>query len=325
VSTASQTLGPAGQAAALAFRAIQALVVVLALVWLCSGIRQVPPAQRAVVFRFGRIVRVQNPGLLLAWPRPVETVDLLPGADRQLGQSVTPIERGANALRGAYLTADGGVVLLQAGVVYRITDPEAYVLSREHVPPALDRAFRAAAVGVAARHVLDDFMVTDPEHGAGTVAARQAVLDQLVTAVNARLAGLGEARLGITVERIDITPSLPEAAKRAFDAVLTATQQAEQGIATARTDAERSAQAAAQEQDRLLTDARAVAADMIAAATTETAAIVALRPAAAGPGRGALFDRLWRERVGAILRAAGQVVAVDPGGGTRLILPGTRR
>ncbi len=40
------------------------------------------------MLRFGRIVRSQQAGLLIAWPRPIEQVRLLPGPERQLSQDV---------------------------------------------------------------------------------------------------------------------------------------------------------------------------------------------------------------------------------------------
>ena len=39
-------------------------------------------------------------------------------------------------------------------------------------------------------------------------------------------------------------------------------------------------------------------------------------------GRPGLLDRLYRERIAAVLGQAGSVIAVDPHGGSRLILPG---
>ncbi len=76
--------------------------------------------------RFGRIVRAQQAGLLIAWPRPIEQVQLLPGPERQLSQDVAalpPASDKAQALIGTdrdaqarrpqaaapYLTGDGNV------------------------------------------------------------------------------------------------------------------------------------------------------------------------------------------------------------------------
>ena len=70
--------GTANQALAEAidrsFVFIAVLLVILALVWLSSGIRFVSPGQQAVHLRFGAVKNVQEqPGLLLALPAPSTT------------------------------------------------------------------------------------------------------------------------------------------------------------------------------------------------------------------------------------------------------------
>jgi len=60
------------------FRLLFALVAALAGMWLVRGIQRVPPENRAVVMRFGQVVRTAGPGLLLTWPSPIDSVVLLP-------------------------------------------------------------------------------------------------------------------------------------------------------------------------------------------------------------------------------------------------------
>src|SRR6202044_2801851 len=126
------------------FLAVYAVTLLLAVVWLASNVRQIAPDSQAVVLRFGKIVNAQQAGLLLAWPRPIDEVRLLPGPDRQLSQVVTapPDAGGVTAVSAEagpspttsgtlpadaspYLTADGSVVLLNATLIFRIKDPEA--------------------------------------------------------------------------------------------------------------------------------------------------------------------------------------------------------
>ena len=71
--------GPIAQSVAIGFRAIYVATLLLALLWLTTNVREIAADSQAVVFRFGRIVRSQQAGLLVAWPRPIETVRLLPG------------------------------------------------------------------------------------------------------------------------------------------------------------------------------------------------------------------------------------------------------
>ncbi len=315
-----QPPGALAQSVTIGLRVVHLVIAVLAVMWLASNVRQIPPDQRAVVYRFGRIAEVHGPGLLVALPAPVDTVRLLPGPERQIG-----ITGSGPAL---YLTGDGGVVQLAAGLVYRIGDAASYAVAEAHVPLALPRIFRAAATEIAARHPLDDFLVTDPDRaataGGGAARLRDAVRAELVDAMNAQIAALagGKDGLGVVVERVDITPGLPEGAVRAFNSVLLVTQQADQNLARAHTDAERTRQAAAETQDRLIAAAKAAAAERIGRAYVVTAAITALASEAALPSRQALLMRLWREKVAGILRQLGEVVAVDDHGGSRLLLAG---
>ena len=321
----------------IAFAVLRVFTVLLALGWATGNMRQVPPGSQAVVLRFGRVVGVQPSGLVMALPRPLEQVVLLPGGERQLALKVAaPSARIAGIVddasasgdvpadAGLYLTGDGGVVLLDAAVTWRIADAAAYYVARDHVPAALRRIFLSAGVAVAAKRPLDDFLAVRPERAADPAAqvARNRVRGDLVAAMNAQLAVLTRegAGLGVEVTRADVTALLPPSAKASFDAVLDATQRAEQGMAVARTEAARVRQQADQTRDSLLSAAHASAAERLSGARASTAAIVALE-AHAAPG---LLDQVYRDRIGGILGQAGSVSTVDAKSVSRLILPGAQ-
>src|SRR5262249_20700594 len=76
--------GAWAQSAKLAFRFLFLAVILAGVGWLFSNLRQVPPESRALVYRFGQLVRQQGSGMLLAWPQPVERIVILPTEDRQL-------------------------------------------------------------------------------------------------------------------------------------------------------------------------------------------------------------------------------------------------
>jgi regulator of protease activity HflC (stomatin/prohibitin superfamily) len=146
----------------------------------------------------------------------------------------------------------------------------------------------------------------------------------LVSAVNRRIAALAAegAALGVTVSRIDLTASLPAAAKAAFDQVLATTQTADRDLAVARADANRTTQSAHQERERILAEAVALAAERRTEALTRTASIAAINPQYAGEARAALINRLYYERIAALLRKAGRIDTFDPRSGAQLYLPG---
>jgi len=331
--------GPLSQSVGIAFLALRAFTIVLALAWLTANVRPIPPGTQAVVLRFGRVVTVQQSGLLWAWPRPIETVVKLPSAERQL---VIKIRVGTARVTGIvddvtvpdqvpddaglYLTGDGGVVVIDAGITWRIADAAAYYLAQDHVAPALRRLFQDAAVQVAAVRQLDDFMAVRPERASDPAAqaARNEVRGDLVSAMNRQLQSLAAqgAGLGVEVTRADVTALLPPSAKASFDAVLDATQRAEQGMATARTEAERTRQQSDRDRDSLLTGARAAADERISQARASTAEITALEAKMDPATRPSLLDQLYRDRIGAIMAQAGSTNAIDPRSVGRIILPG---
>ena len=342
--TDSVAEGPVGQSVRIGFRVLQLGMILLALGWLTLNARQVPPDSQAVVLRFGRVVRVQPAGLVLAWPRPIETVVLLPAADRQLPMKIAIGPAGAAGAAGApndvakalgetvpdsagvFLTGDGGVVLLDASLTYRIADAAAYILAADHVAPALRRLFMASAVDAAAARDLDDLMAARPDRAGGQAAAqaqRETLRADLAAAINRRLRALetGGASLGVEIARVDLTALLPPEAKTAFDNVLNAAQTAEQGLATARTEAERVRQGADRDRDRALADAHAAAAENISDAHGQTAEIIALADRMTPQARPSLLDQVYRDRIARVLRQAGAVSAVDPRGISRMILP----
>jgi regulator of protease activity HflC (stomatin/prohibitin superfamily) len=330
--------GAWAQSAKIAFRFLYLAVCFAAIVWSLSGIRQVPPESRAIVYQFGKIVRQQRAGLLLAWPRPIEQVVILPSADRQIEFRIDGFEPGSNPKHAFYynarmnsaflLTGDTSVVHLEATLFYQIVDPAAYILTGEHLGPAVHRLFVASAVSVCAARDLDTILVARPELATGSNAAaragRERLRTDLMNAINHRLddlSGVG-AGLGIKVSRVDLAASIPNGAKDAFDRVLVASQEAERSIAEARTDAAATAQSANQEQDRILTNAEAKAEERTTEAKSRTAAIDALARGAPGFSGATLAKRIYVDRIGAILAKAARVDTVDQSGGIHLILPG---
>ncbi|MGH8229147.1 MAG: SPFH domain-containing protein [Steroidobacteraceae bacterium] len=339
--------GPIAQSVAIGFRAVYAAGLLLLLLWAVSNVREIASDSQAVVLRFGRIVRSQQAGLLIAWPRPIEKVELLPGPERQLSQGVSVLpswseqsqslvgpfgrSQGMPENLSAYMTGDGNIVLLNATLIYRIIDPIAYALEQTHVAPALNRLFRATTVHVTAGRDLNDFLVvenpTPGSTGQAVMALRVEVRNSLVDTMNVRLAQLAAqgASLGVHIERIDMTPALPPEAKTAFDAVLLATEAADRGVAQARTDAERRRQAANQERDQLLSAAQATAAELVSTAHVKTARILALAQQETPETRKPLMLREYRAQMSQIMNRLGSAVLIDPKSGVRLVLPGKQQ
>lgn len=354
-SSGDTAQGPWEQSAGWTFRLLFFLVIAIAVGWLFSGIHRVPADSQAVVFRFGKVVDIQGAGLLLAWPAPIDRVHILPAASRQTQFAVTRLDRNAgrppvkpasddddsvqayvanSSLSGDprqntafFLTGDSNIVRLQATLFYQITDPVAYVIADRHIAPALQRLFIASAVSVMASRDLDGILVARPERASRPteVALRDRLRGDLVDTVNARLQSLSQARdgLGIQISRVDLVASIPDRAKEAFDHVLAVTQDVQKNIAQARTQAELKTQQTNQQRAEVLADATARAQEQVTRAQAQTATIVALAGQTdSAASRQVLMNRLYYERVGALLKKAGHVQTVD-GDGPPVILPGT--
>lgn len=332
--------GPWLQAGRIGFIALYAVTLLAALGWLFGNVREVGPESRAVVLRLGAQDRIQNAGLLLAWPRPFEQVVMLPSAGRVTERRVELLLRSelaqksdydgslandATAGSGFLLTGDSGTVQLDVQVFYKVSDPYAFALQGPHVEPALDRLVERNAVQVCASRDMDAILVARPELVGGDASLaerRERLRGDLQQGINGSLARLREAGagLGIEVVRVDVQSSLPLSAVSAFNAVLTASQQAEQAVAKARNEAARQLQQATQSADRTVQVAQAEATERLSRARADTASIVGLSRQQ-GPE---LLLRLYRERVPAILSRAGSVSAVNPDDAGRLIVPGPK-
>lgn len=335
------------QAGRMAFVGLYAITLLVALRWAFSNVREIDPASRAVVLRFGAQQRIANAGLLVAWPPPFEQVVMLPSADLVIeradaamlstmrifdseGATFVPSGNDASAGAGSQLTGDAGIVQLDVRVFYRVVDPYDYVLQGDHVLFALDRLVTRNALAVCASRDLDTILVARPElvgNSGNGAERRERLRGQLVERINASLAALKRrgAGIGIEVARVDVQSRLPRDAVSAFNAVLTASQQADENLAYARTDAARLSQEATQASDRILQEAQARASERLAKAQADTAAVLQLSQSIQGKSDPGLLMRIYRERIPAILSRAGSVTAVNPKDDARLILQGTTR
>ena len=299
----------------------------------------------------GEPVRIRGAGLLWAWPYPFEQVVMLPAAESVVERHVQALLRSQRALQadadfaeddeadpvgdalagsGYLLTGDAGVVQLDVRVFYKVIDPYEYVLQDEHVIPALDRIVTRSAVAVCAARDLDTILVARPElvnAGERDAELRERLRGDLLQHINGSLAGLKAASIGVGIEvvRVDVQSSLPRDTLSAFNAVLTATQQADQAVADARTDAARVVQAATQTADRSVQIAHAQASERLAQAQADTSSVMQLSQSIRERVEPGLLMRVYRERVPAILSKAGSIITVNPKDDAHLIIQGAER
>jgi regulator of protease activity HflC (stomatin/prohibitin superfamily) len=346
------TGGAWAQSTIFAFRFLFVVVALLAIGWAISNCREIAPENRALVLRFGSVAREQGAGLLLAWPRPIEQVVVVPAADRQIQLRISRLDDPIQLVQsgkppafavstnprynaGFLLTGDTGVVHLEANLFFQVTDPVAYFIAGEHLKPALERLFVASAIAVAAGRDLSTILVTQAADttlgdttgtkGSPPLATGEQFRADLVHAVNHRLSALATegAGLGVTATRVDVSTALPSNVKADFDQILAVTQIAEQNIALARTYAEQTTQGAVRQSRTIMTDAEAAAAERRSTALARTAVIDTISRQASQPSGDALLNKIYYDRIGPLLARARQVDTVDQKGGARMLLPGT--
>ncbi len=331
----TRDVGAWGQAVRLSFRFLQCIAIAIAIGWLLSNVRQVPPDNQAVVVRFGQVARVQGPGLLFALPRPLEHVTLIPASARQISLRIARFDDGGSTdtsnktmgfdinekprlNSGFLLTGDSSVIHLEAQLFYQIDDPQAYLVAADHVGPALQRLLIASAVDIIGARDLDAILVARPENASRTdeAARRERLRADMVNAVNERLRRLADqgAPLGVVVNRVDLVPSIPRGAHDAFDSVLSVTQESARAVAAAETNKEITAQKAQSDADSIKSNAAAAAEENVSKATVATASITALGGADKDMSRGMQMSRLYYDRIGPILKKAGKVQLVSADG-----------
>lgn len=335
------TTTPWGQSYRIAFFGLYGATLLAALAWLFSSVHQITPDSQAVVFRFGKPVAVESSGVLFAWPKPVDNVEIIPGPARIMQHDVLPLQRAeqlrqlpadmyasdAGAGAGYQLTGDAGVVQLNMQVFYRIDNPLRYVLQRPHIDALIDRIALRASTLVCAGRDLDTVLVARPEalqndtHAAQERSRLRSDLKQMMERDLQQLSG-SDNDPGIVIERVDVSSALPDGAVDAFNSVLTASQQAEKNVAQAQNSATLRMQKAQQQADRVIQQAQAGSSEMHARAEVATQTITKLAEARASGSDAGLLQRLWRERVSAILSRAGEVITVAPENKSRLVLPG---
>jgi membrane protease subunit HflK len=209
------------------------LGVVVAAAMLLSGFYTVDPEEAGLVQRFGKYVRISEPGLHFKAPLGIETVRKVP-IQRQLKE-----EFGFRTLRAdvqteystksfldesSMLTGDLNAALVEWVVQYRIVDPYKFLFQVR----AVQETFRDMSEAVTRRVVGDRTVNEVLTVGRAEVAAQiQIELQELCN----------DYEMGISVDQVvlqDINP--PEPVKPSFNAVNEAQQEKEKLINQAQSE-----------------------------------------------------------------------------------------
>jgi modulator of FtsH protease HflK len=184
------TLGRGGGA-----MGISLLLLVLAVVWLLSGIYIVAPAERGVVLRFGKYVTTTESGPHWHIPYPVEKVELVDVAQirsYEIGYRSAGRGRAGSPVptEALMLTQDENIVDVRIAVQYRVKDAANYVFNVRNADLNLRQITESALREVVGKSTMD-FVLTEgrAEVMAKTEQLAQQIMDQyhaglIVTSVN---------------------------------------------------------------------------------------------------------------------------------------------
>jgi membrane protease subunit HflK len=177
--------GPAQRALSSAFKtvftALRVLMIIVLVALVFSNTRFLQQNQRAVILRFGKAVgpgggRAYGPGLVFAWPEPIDEIIVVDAERRQVldvddfmyreewrerpsVKSDTPLDPARD---GYTLTNDANIIHTAWRIEYQISDPVKYALSIEDPKALIRRALAAVVVRTSA-----DFGVEEALWGAG--------------------------------------------------------------------------------------------------------------------------------------------------------------
>lgn len=313
-----------------AMRFVIGLMLLLAGVWVSSGVVSVPADRQAVVIGFGdaQVKAKQGGGLVWWWPSPIGEVRLIPAASRKFSLEVNDLQPGGVSfdprVLGYVITGDHAALHVGATVFWRVRDPISYAFladpqdtrrTREidsipKIEQAIRRAFQRAVIHVAAHADINTIRVS----------GKDAIRRELIVNMNDMLNSRGSMPYAVTVENVEFNIALPRWASDAFSRAQRAQSEADQLIAEAESARANTLAAAEEEAAQIIGSARAVADEMLSQAFVRTKPIAALLASPAQDSAVVRY-RLWRDAVDQLLLQANTVTLVPDHDALRVLLP----
>ncbi|MBA2115329.1 protease modulator HflK [Bremerella alba] len=220
----SQRAEQIGAGVGAGMRIIGAMAILLMILFWCSGITMVQPNEVALVTRFGKLVgstpsdQVKQPGMLLAWPYPIDEVIRIPvKEEREVAIGRLQLSEASNQtsvldpIRDGYvLCGDQHILQTSVRVKYRIADPVAYHFQADRPERVLEEAATASVVQtVASWNAMDTLRLQRTSDNEVVerlpLVVRQTLQDRL------DLLGLGIEVNAVEFREITPTPQLAQA------------------------------------------------------------------------------------------------------------------
>jgi len=293
-------------------------MLVLVLIYLCSGITVVRPNERGLVLRFGRALpKSAPPGLLLAFPPPIDEVVMLPAKSVQevVLDAWTPNNDSwrdsLHPARDPYtITGDVNIIRARFSIRFQVADPIAYEFGARQRENLCNAICYQSACHVLAGMNVDDALTTRRDFiGQEAMRTAQAELDRL---------GLGVQLLAF--ETREINPPAPVLS--AFQDVISAKVEAKTLVEPAHSRHASVIPEANAEAYRIQQEAESYAEGLTAKAQGEVSAFLALlKEYRANPGT--VHTRLYAEMIEQVLPKVrvSNVVPTDRGDVRILVSP----
>ena len=285
-------------------------VLILVLLGLFSSVYTVQPEERAVVKRFGRVVRIEESGLRFKLPYGIDEQFSVP-TERVLkeefgfrtehpGQRTVYRKTDATVQESMMLSGDLNVIDVEWVVQYRISDPNRFLHRVRNVPETIrDVSESVMRQAVGNRLGSDVLTVGRVEIAALVREEMQSVLDSYDMGVQIT-----------AVELQDVTP--PDPVKPAFNEVNEARQEREQLINEAEKQKNEELYRVEGEAAQIRAEALGYKAERVNTAKGDVARFVAiLEQYNSAPE--ITRQRLFLETMEEVLKRAGKIYVVDPG------------
>jgi membrane protease subunit HflK len=166
-----ETRAPFGPNIRFDVRWLKLIIPAVVLLWALSGIYIVRPDEQGVVRRFGKAVKVTEPGPNYHWPRPIEKVNKVKVKQvRRIEIGFITVSQGPPARykfipeESLMLTGDEQIIDAQVTVQYQVSDPIKFLfnvrdLERRH--GALMDAAEVALRQIVGKRPIDDVLVAE--------------------------------------------------------------------------------------------------------------------------------------------------------------------
>lgn len=274
---------------------IWALVGLVVLIWLLSGIYIVNQAQQAVVLKFGKYVETVGPG-------PHWLPSLIESEQKVDIQQIRNFQ-----YQSEMLTKDENIVNISLAVQYRIDDARAYLFNVVDPGASLQQATASALRQVVGQMTLDTILTRGRSELSNNVDTQ---LKETVSAYN----------MGLQVTDVRLLPAKPpEAVTEAFDDAIKAREDEQSSINKGQAYSSKVKSEVKGNVAKLLQTAEAYQQEVVLQARGNVARYEAmLKPYLAAPA--VTRERLYLDTVQDVLSHT-QNVIVDSGGHNVLYLP----